>query len=99
MSIWPDFLQEEIRTMTSEEYHKRFCQDGWEFKRYRDGWYTIKQPYANGPFETEKEARASVFGEPTEEEIDAARERALEWHHQEIEDEHGNVYQPWVKSK
>ena len=63
MSIWPDFLQEEIRTMTSEEYHKRFCQ------------------------------------EPTEEEMDAARERALEWYHQEIEDEHGNVYQPWVKSK
>ena len=32
-----------------------------------------------------------------DEHLDAAREAALDWIYQEVEDEHGNVYQPWSK--
>lgn len=35
--------------------------------------------------------------EPTDEELDAARERALDWQYQEVFDEHGNSYRPWSK--
>ena len=32
-----------------------------------------------------------------ERQLDAARERALDWKYQKVEDEHGNVYQPFIK--
>ncbi len=35
--------------------------------------------------------------EPSEEELDAARERALDWEYQEVFDEHGNSYRPFVR--
>ena len=34
---------------------------------------------------------------PTEEELDRAREAALDWTYQEVFDEHGNSYRPWSK--
>ncbi len=33
----------------------------------------------------------------SDEQLDDARERAYDWIYQTVEDEHGNVYQPFIK--
>ena len=58
-----DWFDEEITTMSSEEYLRRFCKGDWEFERTKEGWYASKQPYSNGPFKTAKEAEMAIFGE------------------------------------